>query len=344
MNVKKLHFHTKRQHLDTLMKEYFTEDKETSPMASQGLDISLKSKATESKEQRSAEDAGSTEKAPPKRVFPRRRKRLAGDPAEGSEVGTENTIYERRPKIRIDSTHRSFKSLGRRQGDTLEVEPTQRPLAHSPVSPKPEELAKALLKVQRTQERKEKSVLESVREWFEEQVTQQQQIPESTTPDAQASPPRRRKSKAKPATLLPYQGTPVVHATPSEKAAKTARALRATPKQESSDVSSYWMCKAAFEASEIQTISFRELATMKVGIITILAQVKAQILREEVHPGKVRRSHGKSYEFVSFHSALLVPVVKYPFQTRRKAEILFILQYVICVQINVKLLFITEIE
>ncbi|EYC10803.1 hypothetical protein Y032_0053g2301 [Ancylostoma ceylanicum] len=198
-----------------------THAQETSPMASQGLDISLKTayKATESRDQRgSAEDAGgATEKAPPKRVFPKRRK--PNDPSEDTEVGTEHTIYERRAKVR--------------QRDILEVEPTQRVLAHSPSAPKPEELAKALLKIQAS-EKKEKSMLDTMRQWFEEQVTQQQRR-ESARSDTQASSPRRRKSKRAPATLLPYQGTPVVHATPSERAARTAREARTTPKQEPSE-------------------------------------------------------------------------------------------------------------
>ncbi|RCN52144.1 hypothetical protein ANCCAN_01574 [Ancylostoma caninum] len=193
------------------------EKEETSPLASQGLDISLKTalKATESKEQRgSAEDAGATEKASPKRVFPKRRRLEA---TEEEEVGTEHTIYERRAKVR--------------QRDLLDVEPTQRVLTRSPPAPKPEELAKALLKIQAA-DKKEKSMVDSIRQWFEEQVTQhtQQQVR-----DAQVSSPRRKKSKRTPATLLPYQGTPVVHATPSEKAARTARASRASPKQEPSE-------------------------------------------------------------------------------------------------------------
>ncbi|KAL6732743.1 hypothetical protein Aduo_003467 [Ancylostoma duodenale] len=203
---------------ETPMKEVKEEreKEETSPLTSQGLDISIKTAiATESKDQRgSAEDAGPTEKAPPKRVFPRRRRLEA---TEETEVGTEHTIYERRAKVR--------------QRDMLEVEPTQRVLSHSPPAPKPEELAKALLKIQAA-DKKEKSMVDKMREWFEEQVTQhtQQQIR-----DAQVSSPRRRKSKRAPATLLPYQGTPVVHATPSEKAARTARATRTTPKQEPSE-------------------------------------------------------------------------------------------------------------
>ncbi|KAK6751876.1 hypothetical protein RB195_003352 [Necator americanus] len=221
---------------ETVMATAILNDKDeklASPIPSQESDASAQvgTKDTDSKERRgSAEENGSIERPQPKQVFPKRRKRAKLDPADLSEsIKTEHTIYERRTKTRDDSAQPSMRLQQHRSDNLILEEPTQKVLSQEPMV---EQLTDALneVKTQNTQ-RPGRNVLGA--DLFEEDT--QPQVVGSELPERQASSPRRRKSRRKITTLLPYQGTPVVHATASEKA---ARSKSSTPlcKQEISEL------------------------------------------------------------------------------------------------------------
>ncbi|KHJ97399.1 hypothetical protein OESDEN_02623 [Oesophagostomum dentatum] len=184
----------------------------------------------------SAEEPANTGgKDPPKRVFPKRR-RLRLNPDDSDSVKTEDTIYERRTKDRMESASASVRSLLRRRHEGLKVDRTQS--LQRTLSQSAEDMAKSSSKEGVDQsESKAKNLLESVREWLNEQCTQRQM--DSSEGNEPANSPKRRKSKRKKvSTLLPYQGIPVEHALPSDRLAREARSSTSLPKMESAELAS----------------------------------------------------------------------------------------------------------